>query len=319
MARTIVHRVLQAIPVVIGISFLTFCLLNLLPGDTATAILGPNATRQSLAVLRKQLGLDKSFWTRYGDWVGNILSGHLGSSLVTNQPISSILAIRLPVTAELVVLATFLALIAAVPVALLAAYRPHSVVDRLSIVVSMSGLSVPSFVIALVLILVFAVHLGVLPASGYKPLGSGLWQNVRTMILPSVTIGIGLFCSYTRILRADLIDQMASEEYIRVARGKGLSKRQVLLRHALRNALFPLTTVVGLNFGTLLGLTVLVETVFALPGIGALLITSILTKDVPVVQILVVLTSIVVVLANLVTDLLYGVLDPRVRHGARRS
>jgi peptide/nickel transport system permease protein len=310
-----VVRLAQAIPVVFGVSFITFGFLNLLPGDTAAAILGENATPASLAILNRQLGLDHPFLVRYGHWLGGLLSGHFGTSLITHQAISTILAQRLPVTLEVAVAAFIEALVVAVPVALIAAVRPRSIVDRMITGLSVVGLSFPPFVFALVAILVLSLKVHLLPVSGFQPIGDGLVANLKSIVLPSATIAFGLFCGYTRLLRADLIDQMAREEYIELARAKGARTWRLLTRHAFRNSLFGLITIVGLHLGTLISGTVIVESIFGLPGIGQELYQAISARDAPVVEAIVVLLAATVVIVNLATDLLYSVLDPRIRHG----
>jgi peptide/nickel transport system permease protein len=207
----------------------------------------------------------------------------------------------------------------AIPLATLAVRKPHGIADRLSLVISMTGLSVPGFVLGLVLILIFAVHLRVLPAVGFTPLSAGIWPNLRTMILPSSTLGFALMCNYTRVLRADLSDQMRGEDYILTARAKGITPWQVLIRHALRNSSFSLLTLIGLNLGVLLGGTVLTEEIFSIPGMGSALIQAVETQDVIVVEAVVVVLSLGVVVSSLLTDLLYAVLDPRIRYGRAAS
>lgn len=315
LLRVIVRRVLQLIPVLLGVTFITFTVLNLLPGNTAVAILGQNATKQSVAQLEQQLGLNRPFFVRYGDWLGSLVHGNFGHSLITSQSISTIMAERAPVTLELIVLAILIALILAIPVAMLAASKRGGLADRFSALLAMVGLSVPNFVVGFVLILVVAVHIRALPASGYRPLGDGLFVNLRTMILPALSLSFVLFATYTRMLRADMAEQLATEDYVVAARSRGIAERLVLVRHVLRNSMLGLITVVGLNLGTLFGATVVIETVFALPGIGNLLYTSIYGKDAPTVEAVVVVMAVAVVLANLLTDLLYSVLDPRVRYG----
>ncbi len=296
-------------------TLLTFGVLNLLPGDTASAILGLNATKSSLAILDQKLGLDHPFWYRYWEWLHGLVTGHLGISLSTNQPISTILAQRIPVSLEVALLAFVEALIISVPLALLAAWRRGGIVDRAVVALGSIGLSFPPFVFALVLILVFSLRLHVLPATGYVPLTESVVGNLRTMILPSFTISLGLICGYMRLLRADLVDQMAGEQYIELARAKGLRQWGVLTRHAFRNSLFALLTVIGLHLGTIISGTVIVETIFGLPGIGQELYSAITLRDAPVVEAIVVILALTVVLANLATDLLYSVLDPRIRYG----
>jgi peptide/nickel transport system permease protein len=223
---------------------------------------------------------------------------------------------RFGVTAELVLFALIVSLAFTVPIALLAARKPRGIVDRISMGVSMTGLSIANYVLALVLVYIFAVELAVLPAIGFVPIGDGLFQNLRSLLLPAVSIGFPLFCFYTRLLRADIVDQMLGEDYVTTAKAKGIGPWRVLVRHAFRNSLFGLLTIVGLNLGTLIGATVIIEQIFALPGIGQQFLQSISNRDIPVIEGIVLIFAVVVVLANLVTDLLYAVLDPRVRHGS---
>jgi peptide/nickel transport system permease protein len=315
--RLVVKRLLMAIPIMLGVTILTFWVLSLIPGNAAQQLLGPEATPEDIALLEQQLGLDKPGVVRYLEWLQGAVTGDLGSSIVSRQPVSDILADRLPVTAELVLLAFVVSLLLAIPVALLAAHKPGGIMDRISMVVSTLGLSVANYVLALILVLVFAVTLGWLPAIGYVPLEDGLWANLKGMILPSAAIGLPLFCFYTRFLRGDLVDQMQQEEYVTTARAKGVGSWSVLIKHAFRNSSFGLITVVGLNLGALIGGTVIIEQIFALPGIGQMLLQAINTRDFVVVQAAVVIFALVAVVANLVVDLLYAVLDPRIRYGSR--
>lgn len=313
--RLVARRLLTAIPIVVGVSILTFLVLSLIPGNAAQLLLGPEATQQQIDTLNHQMGLDKPAVVRYLDWLGGAVHGDLGNSLVSGQPVTGELGSRLAVSGELVLFAFVISLGLAVPVALIAAYKPNKLVDRISMVVSISGLSIANYVLALLLVLVFAVQLTVFPAIGFVPVGQGLGENLRSLFLPAVAIAFPLFCFYTRFLRGDLVDQLQGEDYITTARAKGIGPWQVLLRHAFRNSSFGLITVVGLNLGTLIGATVIIEQIFALPGIGQLLLQGINTRDYTVVQACVVVFAIVAVLANLVTDLLYAVLDPRIRYG----
>lgn len=315
--RLVVRRLLAAIPIIIGVSLLTFIVLSLIPGNAAQLLLGPEATPQQVEAMTRQMGLDQPPVQRYLDWLGGALTGDLGTSLVSQQPVTSELGARLGVTGELVGLAFLLSLGFAIPVALLAAYKPNRLFDRVSMLVSITGLAVANYVIALLLVLVFAVQFTFFPAIGYVPISQGLGANLRSMLLPAVSIAFPLFCFYTRFLRGDLVDQLQGEDYITTARAKGIGPWQVLLRHAFRNSSFGLLTVVGLNLGTLIGATVIIEQIFALPGIGQLMLQAINTRDFVVVQACVVVFAVVAVLANLVTDLLYAVLDPRIRYGNR--
>ena len=316
LLRLIVKRVVMAIPILFGVSVLTFWVLSLIPGDPARAMLGMNATDQQVEALRQQYGLDKSGPARYWDWLTGALHGDLGISMVSSQSMSSMLGARWAVTAELVVLSFIVSLGVAVPVALLAARWPGGLFDRVSMVCSMTGLAVANYVLALLLVLVFAVELGWLPAIGYVHISDGIGGNLKSMILPTLAMAIPLFCFYTRFLRGDIVDQMQGEDYVDTARAKGVGPWRVLWSHAFRNSSFGLITIVGLNIGTLVGGTVIIEQIFALPGLGQLLLQGVNTRDTVVVQDLVIIFAAIAVLANLLVDVLYAVLDPRIRYGS---
>jgi peptide/nickel transport system permease protein len=311
--RVVGRRLLIAIPVLWGVTFLTFVVLNGLPGDAATALLGANATPAEIRAETIKLHLNEPLLVRYWNWIVGVLHGNLGTSLYYNQPVTSILAQRLPVTLELVAYALVITFVVSVPLAIFSARRPRGVVDRTSMVFSMASLSVAPYVLALLLILVFAVNLQWFPA-----LAQGTGGDIRDLTLPAITLAIPLIGFYVRFLRADLLEQM-SEDYTVTALAKGLSRWKVLSRHALRNSFIGLVTVIGLNLATLIGATVIVEQIFGLSGIGYELLRAINNRDVPLVEGIVLVFATVVVLANLATDLLYDVLDPRIRHGRSRS
>jgi peptide/nickel transport system permease protein len=313
--RLIGKRLATAIPVLWGVSFLTFVVINRLPTDAAQQLLGVNATQQQIEELRQKLNLDEPLLSRYFSWLGDVLSGNLGRSFASDQSVTSILSERLPVTFELLAYALIVSLALTVPVAVLAARRPNGVVDRITMTLSMLGLSMANYVLALILVYVFAVKLEWLPAIGYVNPSDGIWPFIKSLTLPAISIGFPLFCFYTRLLRADILEQMQSEDYVVTAAAKGVGPWRVLVRHALPNSLFGLLTVVGLNIGTLIGVTVIIESIFALPGIGQALVEAINNRDILVVQGIVLVLAVVVVLANLITDLLYAVLDPRIRYG----
>jgi peptide/nickel transport system permease protein len=317
--RLVGRRLLTVIPVLWGVTFLTFVVMNLLPGDAAQELLGAQATPAEIHQLEVTLHLNEPFWVRYGRWFGAVLQGHLGTSLTSGQPVTTILGQRLPVTFELVVYGFLISVVLAVPVAALAARKPNGLADRLSMMVSMAGLSIAPYVLGLVLVFIFAVKLGLFPAIGFVPVSQSLGGNIRSLTLPAFAIGFPLACFYTRLLRADIIDQMQGEDYIVTAWAKGISPWRVLVRHALRNSLFGLLTVIGLNLGTLIGATVIVERIFSLPGMGQELLESINNRDVVVVEGAVLVFASVVVLVNLLTDLLYAALDPRIRYGRATS
>jgi peptide/nickel transport system permease protein len=315
--RLVGRRLLMVVPIILGVSILTFWVLDLIPGNAAQQLLGPEATPAQIQALELELGLDRPAVLRYLDWLGGAVTGDLGTSLVNSQSVTGLIAERMAVTAELVALAFIVSLGLAVPVALLAAHRPNRLFDRVSMLVSITGLSVANYVLALLLVLVFAVELTLFPAIGFVPLSESVAGNLHSLALPAAAIAFPLFCFYTRFLRGDLVDQLQGEDYITTARAKGIGPWQVLLRHAFRNSAFGLITVVGLNLGTLLGGTVIVEQIFALPGMGQLMLQAINTRDSTVVQGCVVVFAVVAVLANLAADLLYAVLDPRIRYGSR--
>jgi peptide/nickel transport system permease protein len=315
-ARLIARRLATAIPVLWGVTLLTFLVVETLPGSAASQLLGPGATPEQVAELESELGTDRSMIVRYVDWMGGLLTGDLGRSLADERSVLSVIGGRFGVSAELILCALAVSLAFTVPVALLAARKPRGIVDRISMAVSMTGLSIANYVLALVLVYIFAVELAVLPAIGFVPIGDGLLQNLRSLILPAVSIGFPLFCFYTRLLRADIVDQMQGQDYVMTAKAKGVGPWRVLIRHAFRNSLFGLLTIVGLNLGTLIGATVIIEQIFAIPGIGQQFLQAISNRDIPVIEGIVLVFAVIVVVANLITDLLYAVLDPRVRHGS---
>jgi len=316
LVRLVVKRVLMAVPIVIGVSLLTFWVLSLVPGNAAQQLLGIDATAKQVRTLELQLGLDQSGPERYLSWLQAALTGDLGTSLVGGQPVTQLLGSRLPVTAEIVGLAFLVSLLCAIPLALLAARRPNGLLDRVSMLVGVTGLSMANYVLALLLVLVFAVELGVLPAIGFVPMSQSVLGNLQSVTLPVLAIAFPLFCFYTRFLRGDLVEQLESQDYVDTARAKGVGPWRVLVFHAFRNSSFGLLTLVGLNVGTLIGGTVIIEQIFAIPGMGQLLLQAINTRDTVVVQACVVVFAVVAVVANLVVDLLYAVLDPRIRYGS---
>lgn len=308
------RRLLATVPVLVGVTLLSYGIVSLLPGNAAQQLLGAGATPPQTHALSMRLHLDEPFVVRYIRWLVGALHGDLGSSLSDGQPVSSVVAQRFPPTFELVLFGFFISVVFAVPVAVVAARRPNGVVDRLTAAFSLLGLSAAPYVLALVLVLVFAVFLRVLPAFGYVPLSQSLTGNVRSLTLPAVSIGFPLFCFYTRLLRADMVAQSRAEEYVVTARAKGAGPWRVLIGHVLRNSLFGLFTVVSVNLGTVIGATVIIEQIFSIPGIGQELLHAINTRDVVVVEAITMVFALVVVLANLLGDMLQLGLDPRIRH-----
>ena len=310
------RRLLAAIPVLIGVTFLTFVIMSLLPNDTAQAILGLNATPSAVAALNHSLGLDQPFWQRYWHWLLSLLHGNFGTTL-EGQSVNHELAIHVPTTLYLLLYALVVSVLLAIIVATLAAYRPHGIMDRLSLAVSMLGLSTAPYVLAFLLIIVFAVKLGWFPVLSGPVTGPASF--FRNLTLPALSIGFAFFAIYTRLLRADLVEQMQREDYIVTARAKGIAPWRVLIRHALRNSSFNLISVVGLNLGGLVGAVAIIETVFQVQGIGNDLLSGISNHDVPLVEGITLVFALVTVLGNLLADLAYAVLDPRIRHGSSTS
>jgi peptide/nickel transport system permease protein len=307
------RRVLIAVPVLLGVTLLTFIVENALPGDAAEALLGANATPAEIRAESIKLHLNEPFFVRYWDWLWAALHGSLGNSLYSGQPVSSVLAQRLPVTIYLVLFALLLTLVISVPLALLCARWPGGVIDRVIMALCMAGLSIAPIVLALLLLQVFSGYLhNLLPA-----LATG--NNVQSLVMPALTLALPLAAFYIRFLRADLIEQMQSEDYTVTALAKGLSRWRVLTRHALRNSFIGLLTVIGLNLATLIGVTVIAENIFGVNGVGNELLQAIQHRDVPLLEGIVLCFAVFVVIVNLVTDLLYGVLDPRIRHGRASS
>ena len=315
LLRLVGRRLAAAVPVIWGVTFLTFLVMNAVPGNTAQALLGGTATPAQVNALEKQLGLAKPFFTQYFDWLGNIFKGDLGSSYASHASVTSIIGTQLPVSFELIAYAFVISLGLAVPLALLAARRPNGIADRLTMMFSMAGLSIANYVLAVVLVWVFADVVQLFPAIGFVSIGTDLGQNLRSLTLPAVAIALPLLGFYTRLLRADLLEQLLREDYVVTARAKGIGPWRVILRHVLRNSLFGLITVVALNLGTLLGAVVIIEQIFSLPGLGDGLIQAISNHDVPVIEGTVLIFALLTVAGNLLADILYSVLDPRIRYG----
>src|ERR1700722_557365 len=310
------RRLLAAIPVLLGVTFLTFSIMSALPNDTAQAILGLNASPSAVAALNHTLGLDQPFWQRYWHWLVAVLHGNFGTTL-QGSSVNHQLAIHVPTPLGLLAYALVVSVGLAIIVASLAARRPNGIADRLSLAVSMLGLSTAPYLFAFLLIIVFAVKLSWFPVLSGAVAGPGSF--FKNLTLPACAIGFGLFAIYTRLLRADIVDQMQREDYIVTAKAKGVPPSRVLLRHALRNSMFTLITVIGLNLGGLVGAAAIIETIFQVQGIGNDLITGISNHDVPLVEGITLVFALVTVLGNLLADLSYAVLDPRIRYGSSNS
>lgn len=314
--RYLGRKLLRLVFVVAAVTTLTFLLVALLPGDIAYLIVGDTASPAEVEAVRQQLGLDRPILVRYGDWLAALAQGDLGISLRTSEPVGEAILGRLPVTIELMVLAQVIAVALAVPLGVLCAYRQNRWIDSVVTLAGFAMISIPPFVMALVLIFTVALRLGWLPATGYVPLSESLWGNLRTFALPALSIALIEWVTLMRLLRNDMIMTL-QEDFIAMARAKGLPAWRILLRHALRPSSFSLITVLGLQIGALIGGTLIIESIFALPGIGRLLLTGIFSRDYVVVQGCILFIAVAYVLINFLVDLTYSFLDPRIRVGGR--
>ncbi len=314
MTAYIIRRLLLLVPVAFFVSVITFLLIHLVPGDPARVLLGEDVTPQALAALRRELGLNRPLYEQYVLWVNQALHGNLGQSIILHQPVLQAIIQRLPVTVELGVGALLFSLLLSVPLGVAAATRRGSQLDWLLNVSSLLGTTIPPFVLGLLLILAFAVIWRVFPPGGYVPFKEDPLGNLRNLVLPMIALGSGSVAVNFRQLRASMLEVLG-QDYIRTARAVGLSRRRVNYRHALPNALLPLLTLVGLQAGSILAGAVVIENVFLWPGVGQLTINSILSKDYPVVQAVVLLSAFSYMLINLVVDIAYTFVDPRISHG----
>lgn len=334
MAKYLIRRLLEAIPVILGVSILVFSLIHFIPGDPATVLLGERASEANVADLRQRLGLDRPILEQYFVWAGNVLRGDLGNTIRGNIPIRNEIRSRFPATVELSIVALFLATIIGIPVGILSAVRRNSLFDTFSMLGALIGVSIPIFVLGLLLIFFIGVELRWLPFIGRLSTGvtitkvtglhtvdaiiSGNWPALkdaaRHLVLPSVTLMTIPLAIIARITRSAMLEVL-NQDYIRTARSKGLTERKVITLHALRNALLPIVTIIGLQLGTLLSGAVLTETIYSWPGIGKWLFDSIVARDYPIVQAVTLLIALIYVFANLLVDMLYIVIDPRIRSG----
>ncbi|MGN6870957.1 MAG: ABC transporter permease [Solirubrobacteraceae bacterium] len=312
MAEVVARRLALAIPTLFGMSVIVFLIVHLVPGDPARAILGINATPALIVHVRSQLGLDHSLPSQYAQWLGNVLTGNFGTDYSSGAPIGTLLAQRLPVTIELSVAALAIATAIGIPLGVAAAVWRSRLPDTAAQGVSMLGISVPDFWLGIVLILLFSLGLGILPSSGWVPLGQDPVGNLEHIALPALALGIGFGAVLIRVTRAAMLDVLA-QDYIRFCRAKGVSEFLVVFKHALRNAAIPITTVVGMQAGYLLGGAIVIEQVFSLPGVGQLVLNGVLQRDYPVVQGAVLVIGAMFIAVNLFADVLYTVLNPRLR------
>lgn len=313
MWKYIVKRILSIIPVLLIVSVITFSFLHMIPGDIATTILGNDATEEEVIALQTRLGLDKPVVEQYFTWIGNMLKGDFGTSIASNgASVKSMIASHFVPTIQLAIFALIVALIIALPLGIMAAKFRGRAVDHTVSVVALLGISVPSFLLGIGLMMILGVNLRLFPVSGYKPLSAGFFNHIMTLVMPGISLGFMYAALIMRMTRASMLEVLNSD-YIRMAKAKGVREGVILTKHAFRNALVTIITVVGQSFiGALSGAAV-TETLFGIPGIGSLIVTSIGRRDYQVIQAAVLLIACINVIINLVVDLLYGVIDPRVR------
>jgi len=313
MFAYIIRRILATIPVMAVVAIFVFLLLYLSPGDPAAIIAGDTATVEDIVRIRAKLGLDEPVYIQFGSWVWRLLQGDLGISIFTNLPVSKLIEQRLEPTVALTITTLIISVLAAIPMGVLAAWKAGSWIDRVVMVFAVLGFSVPIFVLAYMLIFVFAIWADLLPVQGYVSITSGFWPFLSHMILPSAALGMVFAALIARITRASMLDVLA-QDYIRTAQAKGLGSQQVLIGHALKNAAVPIVTIIGIGVALLIGGVVVTETVFAIPGLGRLTVDAILRRDYPIIQGIILIFSGAYVLINLLVDLSYTLIDPRIRY-----
>ena len=314
MAGYALRRLLAAIPVLLGVSLVAFALVRLVPGDPITVLLGPGYNEQQAAVLRQRYALDRPLPVQYAAWLGRAVRGDLGESFFTGQPVLRAIVERLPVTLELAFIGVAFAVLVGVPLGVASAVRPGRWADHAARVLGLVGISVPGFWLGTMLILLLSLKLGLLPSGRFVPLWEDPAENLRRMLMPGAALGLAVAAVTMRTARSAMLEVLG-QDYVRTARAKGMGERVVLLRHALRNALVPIVTVIGLQAGYLLGGSVVIEQVFSLPGVGRLALQSIAGRDYALLQGTVLFVAVAFVLVNLVVDLLYATLDPRIGYG----
>ena len=313
MFAYIVRRILATIPVMAVVAVFVFALLYLSPGDPAAIIAGDTATVDDILRIRAKLGLDQPVYIQFGEWVWRLMHGDLGISIFTNLPVAKLIQQRLEPTVALSVATLIVSIAVAIPMGVLAAWKAGSWIDRVVMVFAVLGFSVPVFVLAYILIFVFAIWADLLPVQGYVSITAGIWPFLSHIILPSAALGMIFAALIARITRASMLDVLA-QDYIRTAQAKGLANHQVLIGHALKNAAVPIVTIIGIGVALLIGGVVVTETVFAIPGLGRLTVDAILRRDYPVIQGIVLMFSFLYTLVNLMVDVTYTLVDPRIRY-----
>ena len=313
MLAFVVRRIVTTIPVMAFVALFVFSLLYVAPGDPAAIIAGDQASPADVERIRASLGLDRPYLVRFAEWSFRVIQGDLGTSIFTNLPVTQLIAQRIEPTLSLMVLTLIFAVVVAVPMGVVAAWKAGSWVDKAAMGFAVLGFSVPVFVVGYLLAWTFALKLDWLPVQGYTPIAQGVWPWLKNLILPSVTLGLVYIALIARITRATMLEVL-QQDYVRTAQAKGVAQKDVLFLHSLKNAAVPIVTIIGIGIALLIGGAVVTESVFAIPGLGRLTVDAILRRDYPVIQGVVLMFSLVYVLVNLLIDLTYTLVDPRIRY-----
>ncbi len=316
MGQYALRRLWQMIPVLFLVSIAVFSIIHLIPGNPAQNLAGPNATPEQLAILEARMGLDKPIYVQYVIWLKGVLSGDLGESFINKYPVSKLMAQRIPATLELALAAAIIGVLIAFPLGILAALRPGSIFDLITTALSALSFAIPGFFLLILLILLFSLQWKILPPSGRPDFFEEPWLHLQSLFLPAFTLGVGVAAKLMRYLRSSLLEVL-DQDYVRTARSKGLRSSVVVTRHAIPNALIPVVTILGLQLGDLLSGAIIIETIYAWPGVGRLTIQAIEWRDYSILQANVLFIVLAFLLVNLLTDLTYGWLDPRIRYDNR--
>ena len=313
MQQYIATRVLQSFPIIAIVAVISFVLIHTAPGDAAYMLFSPDVTVEQIEELRHDLGLDRPVVVQFVDWVGGFLTGDFGTGLLSKKPVTELMGPRLAPTISITILGMIFSIVMGIPLGMLAAWKAHTLIDRGVMLVAVFGLSVPSFWLAYIFVWAFALKLSIFPAIGYIPISDGLWPWFKPLVMPCFVISLHSGAVYARMTRSTMLEVL-QEDYIRTARAKGLAELKVFVRHAFKNASIPIITLLGFLFIGLITGTIFVEIVFAIPGLGRLLIDAVNARDVPIVQALLMLTAVIYVYVNLVVDIIYAYVDPRIRY-----
>ncbi len=313
MQQYIARRVLQSVPIIAIVAVISFLLIHTAPGDAAYMLFSPNTSVAEIEALRHELGLDRPVVVQFADWVTDFAKGDFGTGLLSKQPVTKLMKPRLEATISITLWGMFFSIVMGIPLGMLAAWKAHTLIDRAVMLVAVFGLSVPSFWLAFIFVWAFALKLSIFPAIGYTSISEGLWPWMQSLIMPCFVISLHSGAVYARMTRSTMLEVL-QEDYVRTARAKGLAEVKVFVRHAFKNASIPIITLLGFLFIGLITGTIFVEIVFAIPGLGRLLVDAVNARDVPIVQALLMLTALVYVYVNLVVDIIYAYVDPRIRY-----